>query len=172
MKHIKLFENKYLGTEYLWLFDYYTKEDEDHSYLLFSDEEDCKNYIIEVINEEREDFEISEGNTYNDSMLTEIKNSIEDDKLISRIKTAIGSIEQNIQFVRYPNVIGTVISYYYEGNPNNCYFSYWNFDDEIKKKSIFSEKEHDGFTFKGELKNVNGKIMVDTFESDVKKYNL
>ena len=68
MKHIKLFENKYLGTEYLWLFDYYTKEDEDHAYLLFSDEEDCKNYIIEVINEEREDFEISEGNTYNDSM--------------------------------------------------------------------------------------------------------
>ena len=43
---------------------------------------------------------------------------------------------------------------------------------KLKKKSIFSEKEHDGFTFKGELKNVNGKIMVDTFESDVKKYNL
>lgn len=74
MKHLKLFENSNQNT--FWLFDYY--DGMEHSYLLFSNEEDCKNYIIETINDERKDFEENYYNGYDDSMyFTDVDEAIE-----------------------------------------------------------------------------------------------
>lgn len=105
------------------------------------------------------------------NILTKMKKDVNNNLKI-RISNVIQSIEKNIQNKEYLDTIGTVISYYYGGYVENCYLSYWNFNGEIQKEYNLYKKGHDGFTLRGELKNINGKIVVDTFDSDIKKYNL
>lgn len=74
MKHIKTFEN---NSEDYWLFVYDIKNG-DASYTLYPDQESCENSIIDIINEERESYEIEEENEYNEDMIfTDINEALD-----------------------------------------------------------------------------------------------
>lgn len=74
MKHIKTFEN---NSENYWLFVYDIK-DGDTSYSLYPDQETCENNIIDIINEERENYEIDNEVEYTEDMIfTEIDEALE-----------------------------------------------------------------------------------------------
>ena len=68
MRHLELFENK--EHKRFWLFDYFIKESNSHTYKLYPDKESCEIAIITIINEERLG---TEGNRYTEDMyFTEI----------------------------------------------------------------------------------------------------
>jgi len=50
--------------------------------------------------------------------------------------------------------------------------TYRGFSDENAKNVYTSYYDNNGMTFKGELKIINNELVLDSFESDVKKYNL
>ena len=71
MKYIKKFEN---SSETFWIYNYYIRND-NHSYYLFPDKESVENHILDVINEERKNYEDED---YNDSMyFTDVKEALE-----------------------------------------------------------------------------------------------
>ena len=80
--------------------------------------------------------------------------------------TVIGYIKTDIKEKIYFNVIKTLI---FREKDNFSYYPYEKKDDERKEEI---EEEVKNYNFKGEIKEVDGKIIVDTFEVDVKKYNL
>lgn len=61
MKHLRLFENT--NDETFWIVDYNIVADYENSYTLFPDEESAKDYIITIINEEREDCDVCDDDT-------------------------------------------------------------------------------------------------------------
>ena len=64
MKHLKLFESK----NKIWIVDYYLKDGNDHNFTFFWTEKDAKDYIIDIINDERDQLQSSLDEEYTDSM--------------------------------------------------------------------------------------------------------
>jgi hypothetical protein len=99
------------------------------------------------------------GNLY--KVISILKKITEIDK--KHLPDIIKSLESNIWRNKYIHSIGTFI--FTHSNPNYSYYMTFNSDEE--KKEIM-EKHN----FKGEIKLVYDKIVLDTFEANVKKYNL
>ena len=74
MRHLRLFESE---IQYFWLVDYFVKDEEDHHYILYPDKESAENYILEVINEEREQQSLADEEEYTKDMyFTDIKEAL------------------------------------------------------------------------------------------------
>jgi len=80
----------------------------------------------------------------------------------SDLNTVIRYIRKDIKDKIFPNTIGTVIFYNKIDN-----FSYYPYE---RKYDI--EEYIKNYNFKGEMKEIDGKVVVDTLEVYTKKYNL
>jgi len=72
MKHLELFENKKYKD--FWLVDYFVKDNHEHSYHLFPDLESAENWIITVVNNERDELE---ENYTDDMFFTDVDEAME-----------------------------------------------------------------------------------------------
>jgi len=87
----------------------------------------------------------------------------------TRIEMLIDLIMRNSQ--EFNNYQGILLSSYSE-RYNTPAIDYRGFKDEKDKNRYLSYYSENGWIFKGELKIVNGELVLDSFEVDVKKYNL
>lgn len=97
------------------------------------------------------------------NVLMEIRNSITQHKNGADYLDAINSIISSISHKK--NMIGTYLFFSYSEN-----FEYWEIKDENDKEFILREVPH--YTFLGELKLINNKVVLDKMEAETKKYNL
>jgi len=75
MKHLKLFENIYSNLEY-WLVSHHITTNYEIDFTLYPDEESAKNYIIMIVNKERQESTID--NYYsNDMIFTDVDSALD-----------------------------------------------------------------------------------------------
>ena len=86
-----------------------------------------------------------------------------------RIENLIDVIMRNSQ--EFKNYQGIFLTSYSEGYDTPT-INYRGFIDETDKNRYISLLEKHNTVFKGELKIVNDKLVLDSIEVDVKKYNL
>jgi len=82
--------------------------------------------------------------------------------LKSDLNVVIGYIKKNIKDNTYTDAIGTIIFYQEQDN-----FSYYPYVEKVDRDAYLKN-----YNFKGEMKEIDGKIIVDTIEVYVNKYNL
>ena len=120
--------------------------------------------IFEVEHELLDEFEVKKWSCWtifgSQSHCVEILKKMKTQFGIDDLSYMINGIQKNIDKKEY-DAIGNNIFY------DEDSFSYSVFEKEYERKGFF-----DDYTYQGEIKEVDGKIVVDTFEVYTKKYNL
>jgi hypothetical protein len=107
---------------------------------------------------------------YNDVILEDKSYYFIQDNVIEVLKK-INDTEKIISDVQkkpFKNIFLTANEEYYYGG-----FGFWRIKNEDNKKdAIYYYERKKGYTYKGELKLIDDKLVLDTLEIDIKKYNV
>ena len=90
-----------------------------------------------------------------------------DYRLEYELQYVLESMNEDILSDKYI-IIGTAI--FYNLSELDSFFQYGSFETVAEKNEILQDMLE--YNFKGEIKKIDNKIVVDTFEVDVNKYNL